>query len=56
MFQEDKFARKFYCKHAKLGSVRTDKKQSTKAWRNSEKEIIKEYIGEIENGTMDEEN
>lgn len=43
MFREDKFGRRYYCKHARLGLVRIDKKLGKKAWRNSEKEMIKEY-------------
>lgn len=30
---EDKFARKFYCKHARLNQLRTDKKQARKRIR-----------------------
>ena len=56
MYQEDKFARKYFCKHARLGSVRTDKKCGRRAWRNSEKEIIKEYKDEFNNGRMVEED
>lgn len=30
---EDKFARKFYCQHARLNQLRTDKKQARKKMR-----------------------
>ena len=30
---EDKFARRFYCQHARLNSVRNDKKQATRKMR-----------------------
>ena len=38
---EDKFARNFYCQHARLNSVRQDKKESRKKWRRINKEICK---------------
>ena len=37
--REDKFARKYYCKHARLNSVRADKKKNKKKirkWRVEE--------------------
>ena len=30
---EDKFARKYYCKHARLGTLRRDKRQQKKSLR-----------------------
>lgn len=38
---EDKFARNFYCQHARLNSVRQDKKESRRKWRRINKEICK---------------
>lgn len=52
LYREDKFARKYYCKHARLGSVKLDKKYGRRAWRENEKEIIKEYEGELNDGTV----
>ena len=43
-FNEDKFARKFYCKHARLNQVREDKKQGKRATRRKNKKIIKESV------------
>jgi len=37
---EDKFARKFYCNHARLNSVRRDKKYNSKKFRR----VCKKYI------------
>jgi len=34
--REDKFARKYYCKHARLNSVRADKKRNKKVLRKWE--------------------
>lgn len=31
--REDKFARKYYCQHARLNSIRNDKKQCTRKIR-----------------------
>lgn len=36
---EDKFARNFYCQHARLNSVRRDKKASRRKWRRMSKFI-----------------
>lgn len=41
---EDKFARKFYCQHARLNSVRGDKKRNTKKFRKLGKQEIKNEI------------
>lgn len=36
---EDKFARHFYCQHARLNSIRQDKKNCTRKMRQINKEI-----------------
>ncbi len=38
---EDKFARNFYCQHARLNSVRNDKKQATRKMRKINKKMCK---------------
>lgn len=43
MFGIDRFARKFYCKHARLNQLRSDKKQSRRKIRaENKKEISRE--------------
>lgn len=37
---EDKFARKYYCQHARLNSIRNDKKQCTRKMRRINKKMI----------------
>ena len=37
---EDKFARKFYCQHARLNQVRSDKKQSKRKTRSKNKKTL----------------
>lgn len=37
---EDKFAREYYCSHARLNSVRRDKKEQHKSFRRNSKKII----------------
>ena len=41
IFPEDKFARNFYCDHARLNQVRADKKASEKKIRTESKKIIR---------------
>lgn len=41
---EDKFARRFYCQHARLNSVRADKKKQRKDMRKINKEICKKGL------------
>lgn len=41
---EDKFAREFYCQHARLNSVRNDKKRNTKKFRKLGKQEIQNEI------------
>ena len=38
-FSEDKFARAFYCQHARLNQLREDKKQSRKKTRRKNKKL-----------------
>lgn len=38
--KEDKFARHFYCKHARLNSIREDKKRQKRKMRHYSKKII----------------
>ena len=38
--REDKFARKYYCQHARLNSIRNDKKQCTRKMRRINKKMI----------------
>lgn len=35
LYSEDKFARKYYCKHARLNQIRNDKRQSRKKVRRT---------------------
>ena len=42
-YQEDKFARKYYCTHARLSQLRNDKKQSRRKTRNKGKEFCRNY-------------
>lgn len=46
-YSEDKFARKYYCQHARLNQVRYDKKQSQRKVRRIIKKIIETLIKEI---------
>ena len=39
-YSEDKFARHFYCKHARLGQLRLDKKASRKKVRQDAKKDL----------------
>ena len=41
---EDKFARHFYCTHARLNSIRNDKKQATRKMRRINKKIIEKSL------------
>ena len=42
-YKEDKFARKYYCQHARLNQLREDKKQSKRKHRKNNKKIIKNF-------------
>lgn len=37
--KEDKFARKYYCKNARLAQLRSEKKQQKRKWRRITKTI-----------------
>jgi hypothetical protein len=39
-FSEDKFARHYYCQHARLNQLREDKKQSKRKTRRKNKKLI----------------
>ena len=41
---EDKFARHFYFPHARLNSIRNDKKQATRKMRRINKKIIEKSL------------
>lgn len=41
---EDKFARHFYCQHARLNSVRNDKKQATRQMRKINKKMCRKPL------------
>ena len=41
---EDKFARRFYCQHARLNSIRQDKKNCTHKMRQISKEICRKAL------------
>lgn len=47
---KDKFARHFYCQHARLSSVRNDKKQATRKMRKINKKICKKSFDDEERG------
>jgi hypothetical protein len=39
-FNEDKFARAYYCQHARLNQLREDKKQSRRKTRRKNKKLL----------------
>ena len=39
-FREDKFARVYYCQHARLNQLREDKKQSRRKTRRKNKKLL----------------
>ena len=41
---EDKFARHFYCQHARLNSIRQDKHDGTRKMRQINKEICRKAL------------
>ena len=41
---EDKFARHFYCQHARLNSIRQDKKNCTRKMRQINKEVCRKAL------------
>ena len=42
-YPEDKFARTYYCQHARLNQLRADKKQSKRKTRQKLKKLCKAY-------------
>lgn len=40
--EEDKFARKYFCKHARLGTIRSERKRNKKKMRKYNKKLVKE--------------
>lgn len=40
----DEFARRFYCQHARLNSIRNDKKQAKRKMRRINKEICEKGL------------
>lgn len=46
MYPEDKFARNFYCEHARFNQLRADKKQSKKRIRTVLKKETREQVNE----------
>ena len=40
---EDKFARKYYCQHARLNSIRGDKKYNNKKMRRINKKMAQNF-------------
>ena len=40
----DRFARKYYCEHARLNSVRLDKRQAKRKMRRIDKMVISEEM------------
>ena len=49
---EDKFARHYYCEHARLNSVRSDKKEQHKKFRRDFKKSLDKYINEWYNSIV----
>lgn len=45
---EDKFGRRFYCQHARLNSIREDKKRNKRKMRKINKEICKKELTDTE--------
>lgn len=43
-FQEDKFARHYYCQHARLNQLRADKRQSKKKTRKKNKKLCENLL------------
>ena len=42
-YKENKFARRFYCQHARLNQLREDKKRAKRKTRKNNKKIIKNF-------------
>jgi hypothetical protein len=43
-FREDKFARAYYCQHARLNQLRQDKKQSRRKARRKNKKLSQNLL------------
>ena len=43
-FCEDKFARAYYCQHARLNQLREDKKQSRRKTRRKNKKLLENLL------------
>jgi hypothetical protein len=43
-FREDKFARAYYCQHARLNQLREDKKQSRRKTRRKNKKLSENHL------------
>ena len=46
-FREDKFARAYYCQHARLNQLREDKKQSRRKTRRKNKKLSENHLTNI---------
>ena len=43
-FREDKFARAYYCQHARLNQLRADKKQGRRKTRRKNKKLLENHL------------
>jgi hypothetical protein len=43
-YKEDKFARAFYCQHARLNRLREDKKQGKRKTRRKNKKLLQNHL------------
>ena len=48
-FREDKFARAYYCQHARLNQLREDKKQSKRKTRRKNKKLSQNLLTNTQN-------
>lgn len=42
-YREDKFARRYYCDHARLNQLREDKKRAERTTRRKRKKFLKNF-------------
>lgn len=49
VYPEDKFARKWYCTHARLNQLRSDKRESERMNRRSTKKEIQDWLKNMMN-------
>lgn len=47
VYSEDKFARHYYCTHARLGQLRSDKRESRRMNRRLAKKEIQDYLKDM---------